>query len=118
MWDTIKEHKGLVILSSIAIIFIFIAFTYGSYHPNTNSQLFQSYIDEKLKEEKDKYDKIINERTEQINLLSEQLQISQQTVYKKQTEINKLKKEIASINAPLNLQETKERLNKLGYNVK
>ena len=118
MWDTIKEYKTLIIAISIIIIFIFIAFTYGSYHPNTNSQLFQSYIDQKLKEEKDKYDKSINEKTQQINELSQQLQVSQQNVYKKQTEINKLKKEIANISAPLNLQETKERLNKLGYNVK
>ena len=64
------------------------------------------------------YQKNINEKDEQIKLLNDQLQISQANVYRKQTEINKLKKEIASINAPVNLQETKERLNKLGYNPK
>lgn len=118
MWDNIKNHKGLVIIIIVGIIFIFIAFTYGTYHANPNSQVVQNYVNEKLKEEKDKYDKSINEKTEQIKLLNDQLQISQANVYKKQTEINKLKKEMNSINAPTNLQETKERLNKLGYKIK
>ena len=118
MWDNIKNHKGLVIIIIVGIIFIFIAFTYGTYHANPNSEVVQNYVNEKIKQEEENYQKNINEKDEQIKLLNDQLQISQANVYKKQTEINKLKKEIASINAPVNLQETKERLNKLGYNPK
>ena len=119
MWDTIKNNKiPIIVISIIGIIFIFIAFSYGTYHANPNSEVVQKYVNDKLKEEKEKYDKSISEKTQQINELSEQLQVSQQNVYKKQTEINKLKKEMSSITTPLNLQETKERLKKLGYSPK
>lgn len=111
----IYEHKGLIFVLIVAIIFVFIAFSYGTYHPSPNSQLIQKMVDDKLKQEKENYDKTIAEKQELINQLDNQLKVSQNSVYKKQTEINKLKKLMSGINPPTTLQETRQRLIQLGY---
>lgn len=114
MFQFISRNKVFIIIGIIVIIFIFVAYSYGKYHPN--SHVVQEYVDRQLAMEKLKFQKEMDEKIIQINQLNDALILSQQNVSKKQTEINKLKKDIANINLPINLQETKERLIKLGYN--
>lgn len=111
----IYNNKGIMFITIVGIIFVFIAFSYGTYHPSPNSELIQKMVDDKLKVEKENYEKTIQEKQELINQLDNQLKISQNNVYKKQNEIKKLKTQIAGINAPKSLEETKQRLTALGY---
>ena len=85
----LKAILGILIVS-IAVGFL--AYSYGTYHPTSNSELVKKMLDDKLQQEKINYDNTIKEKQSQIDQLNIQLQKSQNMVVFKQSEINKLKK--------------------------
>ncbi len=118
MIGNIIKYKWFILAGVILIAFIFIAYTYGSYHPSPNSAVIQEYVKTKLNEEKTKYNELIKKKNEQIIQLNKDLEKSQKVVNQKQTEIRNLKNQMTNIKAPQNLTEIRQRLNALGYPTK
>lgn len=112
--DNFKKYIPYLIVIGV-LMFAIIAYTFGTYHPNQNSTLFQKYLQTQLDKEKEKYKQIIESKEIKIEELSKELDKSNQQMKKTQTEINKLKSKINDIKTPENLSEVRERLNKLGY---
>jgi nitrogen fixation protein FixH len=107
---------GLAIF--LIIVFLFVGFTWGKYHPDPNSAVVQTLLNQKLADEKAKAAKDIKERDDKITIIQNQLNQSYTKNSKYVTETTNLNKQIKSIKPPKDSKETKVELKGLGYETK
>jgi uncharacterized protein (UPF0335 family) len=116
-----SETKSKVIYGIVAvalILFLVIGFTYGKYHPDPNSAIIQTLLNEKLATEKEKAAKDIKERDDKIKIIQDQLTKSYTKNSKYVLEIDSLNKQIKNIKPPKDSKEVKAELKGMGYETK
>jgi len=111
-----KVIYGVVIVA--LILFLAIGFTYGKYHPDPNSAVIQTLLNDKLSAEKEKAAKEIKERDNRITIIQNQLTKSYEKNSKYIVEITNLNKQIKGIKPPKDSKEAKAELKGLGYETK
>lgn len=60
------KYKWLVGIVVVSLLFIWIAYGYGTYHPNPNSELVRNYVEDQLKKERVEFESQINQKTARI----------------------------------------------------
>ena len=115
---TNKMNKGYL-LGTIGlvffILFLFVGFKYGSYHPNPNSEVVQTLLQDLLIKEKEYYEQLINEKDQQILVIQDKLNKSELLIENYKQELKKLNNLVINIKPPSSVGEVRERLRRLGY---
>lgn len=114
--DAIAPYKYKVMLGAMAvacIIFCFIAFTMGKYHPDPS--IVQMQVDQQLSDAKDKYEKDMAAKNKEIANISKLLEDS----YKKNTQhyenIAKIKDKYKKIKPVKTKAEAQKIMKEYGY---
>ena len=102
----------------LVIAFLFTAYTLGTYHPDPNSAVVQSLLNDKLAAEKEKAAKDIKEREDKIKIIQDQLTQSYAKNSKYVLEIDSLNKQIKNIKPPKDSKEVRAELKGMGYETK
>ena len=117
--------KPVVLVVATVIIFLFIAFKFGTYNPQ--SEIVTKLVDQQIKVDKEKfasdlaalqkkYNEDIKQKDVIIGKLQEDIQISDTKYQTTKKQIEMLKKEMNNYVLPKNMAEAKNSLRKLGYN--
>ncbi len=119
LWSKIKNY---VILGAILVVSIFLIYYSFS---GSSDKIQQEVLDKYLEQYKIEYqnnmaikEKEIQDKDRQLIELSTKLANSQMAYNLTKDELDKLKREASSINEPKDLQEIKDRLRAMGYNIK
>lgn len=110
MINDIKIKKKYLYFSVIGfIILLVVSFSFGRTYPTT------SIIHKLEKEMTLKYNEIINEKNQQIDILNQRLKISQENYNKLSKSLNELKVKYDNIKEPETIREIKDRFIYLGF---
>ena len=101
------------ILIGALILFVVLAYFAGTFNPASSA--VEKLIDERVKEEKAKYERVILERDAWNEQLSTKLVEKEKQYREAQKTIAMLKKEMINVKPPQSIQETIARANALGY---
>jgi len=101
------------ILIVALIIFVIFAYFAGTFNPASSA--VEKLIDEQVKKEKAKYERVIQERDAWNEQLSTKLVEKEKQYREAQKTIVMLKKEMNNVKPPQSMQETVARANALGY---
>ena len=122
--EQLMKYWYVLLIVVTLIIFVGIAFTMGTYHPQ--SSLVTKLVDDQVKLEKQKFDSDLEalkkKYTEEISQMNVQLNTLQINIEKSnskfmtaQKTIESLKKELNLYVLPKNMGEAKKMLSSLGY---
>jgi len=101
----------------VCLIFMYISFKYGTYHPDPQSKIVMEMVDKLLAEKQKNYETTINDLDAKLKEVEKKKKESDKTlvVYKKLLEKSEIKEK--NIHPPKTMKEAKKRLKEMKYDV-
>ena len=114
-----RPYKTSIIIGTIVVavlLFAFITFTVGRYHPN--SEIVDELVTKQLAIAKEKYETDMKIKDEEIARLNKDKIASEKKYAEFKKKLLQADKQIAEIKPPKTMKEAKERMGRAGYVVK
>lgn len=101
----------------VCLIFMYISFKYGTYHPDPQSKIVMEMVDKLIAEKQKNYENTIKDLDEQLKEVNKKAKESNKTliIYKKLLEKSDIKEK--NIQPPKTMKEAKKRLKEMKYDV-
>ena len=114
-----RPYKTSIIIGTIVVavlLFAFITFTVGRYHPN--SEIVDELVTKQLAIAKEKYETDMKIKDEEIARLAKEKKLSEAKFAEFKKKMQEADQKITDIVPPKTMKEAKERIGRAGYVVK